>query len=80
MRIYIKYLTLGAFCDNLSAPVAMETLHYEAAGFEPSDYTAMIKIRGERPREEGGRCSLFKSGSRFYLQVVSIHALACSLH
>lgn len=79
VKIYVKNLTLGAFCDNVPAPVAMVTLLYEAAWFGLFDYTAMIKTLGERQRE-GGRCALFKSGSRFYLQAVSTHSLVCTLH
>lgn len=80
MRMYIKYVTLGAFCDNLPAPVAMVTAHYEAARLEPFDYTAMIKTLGERTegggRREGGvRFSRAEVFYRFYLQVFSIHSL-----
>lgn len=56
-NIHKVYLTLGAFCDSLPAPVAMVTLHYEAARFEPFDYTAMIKTLGgetEGGGSEGG--------------------------
>lgn len=73
MQIYITYVTLGVFCDNLPIPVAMVTLHYKAARFEAFDYTAMIKTLGERQREgeRRERCALFFREQKMIL--FSIH-------